>query len=282
LTHPHIQTGLSTAKFGLIMDHLPRAAKLLQGNNLVKLVGLHFHLGSQIFDLSSFPEAVDILLDARDIMANELGYIPEELSPGGGLAIPYTTSDPSTSIDEFVRVIAEATISGCAKRGVPLPHLVVEPGRSISGRAMIAAYKVISRKDMAGVNTPGSATEYLHVDGGMADNLRPALYGARYEASVVTRMNADRTERVHISGRYCESSDILIRDIAFPPTQPGDYLAVPNCGAYTLAMASNYNMTCRPAVVSVREGTATVIQRREAFSDLIARDTFDVLSLTTP
>ncbi len=272
-THPHIQTGLSTAKCGLILNHLSRVVDALKVTESVKLTGLHFHLGSQIFDLSSYPEAVDVLLGARAQLAEALGYLPEELSAGGGLAIPYISKDADTHIEDFVRTVSEATVEGCKKLSMSLPKLVLEPGRSISARAMVAAYEVVSRKDMKDIGLPeGQAVGYLHVDGGMADNLRPALYGARYEASIATRMSAPRTRRVHISGRYCESSDVLIRDIEMPEANPGDIVVMPNCGAYTIAMASNYNLTCRPALVSVKGGHVTLVQRRETFEDLVRRE----------
>jgi diaminopimelate decarboxylase len=272
-THPHIQTGLSTAKFGLILDHLPRVVDVLRDAGSIELIGLHFHLGSQIFDLSIYPEAIDVLLSARAQLAEALGYLPEELSPGGGLAVPYNLAEEDTHIEDFVRTISEATIAGCEKRSMSLPKLVLEPGRSISARAMVAAYEVVSRKDMQDLRLPeGHAVGYLHVDGGMADNLRPVLYGARYEASLATQMSAPRTRKVHISGRYCESSDVLIRDIQMPEANPGEIVVMPNCGAYSIVMASNYNLTCRPALVSVKNGRATLVQRRETFEDLVRRE----------
>jgi diaminopimelate decarboxylase len=272
-THPHIQTGLDTAKFGLIVNHLPRAARVLRSDARLRLVGLHFHIGSQIFDLAAYAEAVDVLLDARAMLADALGQMPEQLSPGGGLAIPYTSDDPDTDIDSFVRVVSEATLAGCARRSMPLPRLVLEPGRSISGRAAVAAYTVISRKDTGeAAALEGGPAGYVHLDGGMADNLRPALYGARYEAAVATRMNAELTRRVRIAGRYCESSDVMIGDILMPQIEPGDIVVMPNCGAYTISMASNYNLTRRPAVISVRDGRASLVQRRETYEDLLARD----------
>lgn len=272
-THPHIQTGLDTAKFGLLAAHLPRAADLIGSSHHVRLDGLHCHVGSQIFDLDVWAEAVEALLDARAEMGRRLGELPPDLSPGGGLGVAYAAGDPAADIAAFVARVAGATVAGCAARSMPLPRLILEPGRSIAARAGVAAYRVIARKEMEAVVPPGGGPiRWLHLDGGMADNLRPALYGARYEAALANRTDAGRTERVSLAGRYCESSDVLVADVMMPPSAPGDVVAMPGCGAYTLAMSGNYNLTRRPAVIAVNDGKATLVQRRETFDDLVRRD----------
>lgn len=276
-THAHIQTGQRDSKFGLEPSHMPDALRLLKAARSTSLAGIHCHLGSQIFELGIYPEAIEIMLDLRALIASTLGYFPVEFSPGGGLGSPHVDNDPDVSIDQFVETVACAVTKGCEQRSMPLPKLVLEPGRSISARSMIAVYSVIARKRLAGGSTRGDLCGgYVHLDGGMADNLRPALYGASYHAAVVTRMDAPRTQRVHLAGRYCESSDILIRDIDMPETGLGDLIAVPGSGAYTLAMASNYNWTCRPALVAVRGGDARLIQRRETIDDLLQREIEEV------
>ncbi len=189
-THPHIQTGLGVAKFGLLTDHLPRAATMIAAGGHIRLAGLHFHIGSQIFDLDSWAEAIEVLLDARALMGRALGELPAQLSPGGGLGVPYASDDPPSDIAGFVAAVSAATVAGCATRAMPLPRLVLEPGRSIAARAGVAAYTVIARKDMAEAAGPDAPQAWLHLDGGMADNLRPALYGARYEAALAARMDA--------------------------------------------------------------------------------------------
>jgi diaminopimelate decarboxylase len=155
---------------------------------------------------------------------------------------------------------------------MPAPRLVLEPGRSIAARAGVAAYRIVARKDFADIAAAEGPSGWLHLDGGMADNPRPALYGARYEAALAARMEAPRTERVSLAGRYCESSDVLVADAMMPTAAPGEVVVVPGAGAYTQAMASNYNLSRRPAVIAVNEGHARLVQRRETFDDLIARD----------
>nr|WP_283938018.1 diaminopimelate decarboxylase [Sphingomonas caseinilyticus] len=271
-THSHIQTGQQDSKFGLQPDQLPEALRLLATARWTSLVGIHCHLGSQIFDLEAYPVAIEIMLDLRAAIGRSLGSLLAEFSPGGGLGTAYVDSDPDVSIDSFVAMIASAVTKGCERRSMPLPKLFLEPGRSISARSMIAVYEVVARKDLANGTSTGEVSQYIHLDGGMADNLRPALYGASYHAAVVTRMDAPRDQRVHIAGRYCESSDILIRNIDMPAVAPGDLIAVPGTGAYTLAMASNYNWTCRPALLAIGSDGARLIQRRETIDDLLRRE----------
>jgi diaminopimelate decarboxylase len=164
--------------------------------------------------------------------------------------------------------IAQAIAAGCAARGLAVPSLVIEPGRSLIARAGVAVYTIIATKAAPGL------PRYLHIDGGMADNIRPALYGAGYTALLANRAAEAPAEMVHVAGRYCESGDVVLRNVALPLAGPGDLLAIAVAGAYTLSMASNYNLVPRPALLLVGEGRARTIQRRETYEDLRRRDVY--------
>ncbi len=267
-THAHIRTGLVDSKFGLpiVTGDAEKALQYASSLPGVQVVGVHAHIGSQILDLEPFVEAVRILLAFSAGMGKKHRFILQEFSPGGGLGVPYTPEDRKISIEGFVQRVTEAVIEECKRHGLSLPKLILEPGRSIVGPAGVALYTVGSRKVIPGVRT------YVAVDGGMADNVRPALYQAKYSVLAANKANKQPTEKVTIAGRYCESGDVLIRDAWLPPLQPGDLLALPTAGAYCLSLASNYNLACRPAVVLVREGKAHLIQRREGYEDLVRRD----------
>lgn len=290
-THAHIATGKASSKFGLPLAALDAAAARVRAAPGLRLAGLHAHIGSQIFDYSAIERAISVLLDCAAQLRTRHGLAIDELSPGGGLGVPYTADQPAPAIEAFVAAIAHATTAGCVARGLPLPRLVIEPGRSIVARAAVALYTIVASKPLARTENQeprteqhaehdgsqfsvlGSpATRYLHIDGGMADNIRPALYGARYTALLADRAGAPAEEQVHIAGRYCESGDVLLRDVRLPRAQPGSLLAVAVAGAYTLSMASNYNLTPRPALVLAHAGQARLIQRRETYADLVARD----------
>jgi diaminopimelate decarboxylase len=286
-THAHIQTGSAVSKFGLPLAALDAAAARLALAPGLRLAGLHTHLGSQILDYAPITQAVDVLLDCAARLRDEHQLAVAEISPGGGLGTPYTADQPTPDVDAYVAAIAQAMRVGCTAHGFPLLRLVVEPGRSIVARAGVALYEIVATKPLPVTDErpktkeklpadaslrPSSALRYLHVDGGMADNIRPALYGARYTALLANRAGAPAAELVHIAGRYCESGDVLIRDIGLPRAELGDILAVATAGAYTLSMASNYNLAPRPALLLVGAGRACVIQRRETYADLAARD----------
>jgi diaminopimelate decarboxylase len=231
-------------------------------------VGLHCHVGSQFRDAAPLVSAVERLLDLAARLHEELGWTPAELSPGGGWAVPYSVEDiwSLPPIEAYVTQVAQAVVGGCAARSLPLPRLVLEPGRSLVARAGVALYTV------GGVKQAGPVT-YVFVDGGLADNPRPALYGARYMALLANRAGDPTALRpVDVAGPYCETGDVLIHGIELPPVQPGDLLAIPVSGAYQLSMSSNYNAARRPAVVWVEQGQAHLIQRRETIADLLARD----------
>jgi diaminopimelate decarboxylase len=272
-THHHIQTGHATSKFGLPLHALDAAAAQIRQAPGLRLTSLHAHLGSQIFDEAPYATAVAVLLDCAQRLRERYGLTIEEINPGGGLGVPYISEQTLPDLERYVATLADSMASGCRARGLPPLRLAVEPGRSIIARAGVTIYTIIARKQFAAeAAQDGSTTGYLHVDGGMADNIRPALYQARYTALLPERVDAPHDSRVHVAGRYCESGDILLRDLALPQAGPGDLLALAATGAYTLSMASNYNLTPRPAVLLLAGGQARVIQRRETYEDLVRRD----------
>jgi len=234
----------------------------------IDLVGLHSHIGSQILDLRGHVAAMGVMLDLVAELKRDLDYEPAHLGAGGGLGIAYTRSDDPPTPRAFVETLRGALEAGAARRGLRTPQLIVEPGRSIAGPAGVTLYTAGSIKDIPGVR------RYVAVDGGMGDNIRPKLYGARYEVLKAAQPEAPAAGKVTIAGKYCESTDILITDAELPLVEPGDILCLPATGAYCLAMASNYNGIPRPAVVMVREGAARVIRRRETLEDLLLAEVF--------
>ena len=264
-THSFISTGQLDSKFGFSVENgqaLDTLRRLL-AVPAADVTGVHAHIGSQIFDLSSYPAAAERVLDFLVTARDQLGFVARELSMGGGLGIAYTSDQEPPRPAQFVQVIADAINEGCSERGLELPRLLIEPGRSIAGPAAVAVYTVGAVKEIPGIRT------YVSVDGGMGDNIRPKLYGSRYEAYKVDAPEAQRSTTVTIAGRYCESTDILIKDAEMPPLATGDLLCLPANGAYSLAMSSNYNYNTRPAVVMVRDGSARLLRRRETYDDLL-------------
>ena len=261
-THDYIRTGAVDSKFGLPLasgDAEIAIEKCLRAPWL-KPIGLHSHIGSQIFELAPYADSVEILLDFAEDMHHKHGFVLGDFSPGGGFGIRYEESDDPPAAAAFVQTIAEAVNSRNRK---PLPRLLIEPGRSIIARAGVALYSVGTIKTIPGVRT------YVSVDGGIADNIRPALYEATYRALLANRETKDSPIRVTIAGRYCESGDVLLREIELPPLSRGDILAIPASGAYHMSMASNYNMVGRPATVLVCDGAATLTRQRETDEDLL-------------
>lgn len=264
-THAKIKTGVTDSKFGFPIWNGDAAKAVERTLSIpgIELVGYHAHLGSQLFDAETMGVAVESMIDFAADMQQEHGVALKEFSPGGGFGIAYTDDDQEIDVNAWASTVGAAVTNACRRHEMPLPELIVEPGRSIVGPAAIALYRVGSRKEIADVRT------YVSVDGGMADNIRPSLYGARYTAAVANRAEGDVYETVTISGKFCESGDLLIENIDLPVLEPGDLLAVPATGAYCLAMASNYNHALRPAVVVVNDGRARLIRRRETYADLI-------------
>ena len=265
-THKYIATGVVDSKFGFpLVSGEEAIAQAVSASNL-NLVGLHFHLGSLIFGVEPYQGAIELILDFAAEMKQKHRFELRELDVGGGFAIQYTLDSPAPPISAYAEVIASKVITKCRELKLALPRLIIEPGRSIVGAAGVALYKVGVVKDIPGVRC------YVSVDGGMGDNIRPALYGAKYEAVVANKMQAKEVKEITIAGKFCESGDILVRDIALPPVSAGDIIAVPGCGAYCLPQASNFNASFKPAIVLVNKGKARLIRRRETFTDLTRCD----------
>ncbi len=266
-THRLTTTGVLDSKFGFPLDtgQAKEAVRQAVAAPNLDLKGVHFHLGSPIFELEPYVEAIGRVLSFASDMREE-GLQMTEFSPGGGFAIAYKETDEPPTPADYAEAIVGALKEGCADHGLPEPQLIIEPGRSITGPAGVALYTVGAIKEVPGVRT------YVAVDGGMGDNIRPALYDAEYVAVVGDAATGDPTQLVTIAGKYCESGDILVRDASVPPVQPGNIIAIPAAGAYTPSMASTYNVIGRPAIVLVADGNATLIRRRESYEDLMAQD----------
>jgi diaminopimelate decarboxylase len=265
-THAHIATGVIESKFGFPMSQAEEAIARAMSSPFFELKGLHFHIGSQIFEFSPYRQATEIVLPFAAEMKSKYGFKLQEFSPGGGLAIQYTEDSPAPTIAEFADVIASTLILESEKLDLEPPRLVVEPGRSIVGPAGVALYRVGATKESAG------GRKYVSVDGGMADNIRPALYDSKYRAVVANKVEDEDLERITIAGRFCESGDVLIEDIDLPKLEPGDIIAIPGSGAYCLPLASNYNASLKPAIVLVKDGKARLIRRRQSYEDLMSHD----------
>jgi diaminopimelate decarboxylase len=258
-THSYVQTGQLDSKFGFGLEDglAQKAIAAVQASEHLELVGLHAHIGSQIFELEPYVKAIEAL---ADLVGD--GDWCRVLNVGGGLGIAYVAEDEPPSIDSYV----EVKVDGVHRLFDPMPRLLIEPGRSLVGNAGITAYTAGTVKEIPGVRT------YIAVDGGMSDNMRPMLYDARYEAVVADRAADVPDTPVTIAGMHCESGDILVRDALLATPRPGDVVVTPATGAYGYAMASNYNGMPRPPVVFCRDGDARVVVRRETYDDLMARD----------
>lgn len=267
-THDKIKTGVIDSKFGFPIWNGDAAAAVQRavGTPGLDLVGYHAHLGSQLFDADTMRVAIEAMVEFAAEMRDRFGVTPREISPGGGFGIAYEAGESEAVFEDWANIIGSALSHSCDRHGLPLPELAVEPGRAIVGPSAVALYRVGSMKDIPGVR------RYVSVDGGMADNIRPTLYGARYTAAIANRAEDEPRKRVTIAGKYCESGDVLIEDIELPELVSGDLLAVPAVGAYCLAMASNYNQALRPAVVLVKDGVARLIRRRETYEDLVVTE----------
>ncbi|RNL39195.1 diaminopimelate decarboxylase [Paraeggerthella hongkongensis] len=267
-THQYIRTGCEDSKFGFTMreDFAFGCVKDVLAAPNVRLAGLHCHIGSQIFSLHSYPEAVEVMVDLMARIQQEYGYRIEELDVGGGLGIAYTADDKPASIDEFAETVTSSVLAACQKYGVAEPRLLTEPGRSLVATAGVTLYTVGIIKTLPNIR------KYVAVDGGMSDNIRTALYHADYEPVIANKAGQPRTEIVTIAGKHCESGDAVVIDMPIQHPDLGDIVAVFGTGAYCYTMASNYNGQPRPAVVFVRDGEARVVTRRETYDDLMSRD----------
>ncbi len=265
-THQYITTGVIDSKFGFPLASGEEAVGQAMSAPNLNLTGLDFHLGSLIFETEPYQQAIELTLDLAAQMKQKYGFELRELNVGGGFAIQYTLDSPAPPVSIYAEEITSKIISKCQELKLTLPRLIVEPGRAIVGQAGVALYKVGVVKDIPGVRC------YVSVDGGMADNIRPALYGAKYEAVVANKVLEKEAGKVTIAGKFCESGDILVKDINLPPVSAGDIIAIPSCGAYCLPQANNYNASLKPAVVLVKEGKARLIRRRETLEDLTRCD----------
>ncbi|MEX1157396.1 MAG: diaminopimelate decarboxylase [Thermomicrobiales bacterium] len=275
-THDYRKTGIPDSKFGLgfATGDAERAVERIIAIAGLRLRGYHAHVGSQIFEIEPFVDTVDAIFGFAAAMRDRFGIVPDEMSPGGGYGIVYEPGDPEPRIEAYAGAVARAAIAAAERHDLPEPVLTIEPGRSIVGMAGVAVYTLGARKVIPGVRT------YVSVDGGMADNIRPALYGAGYTAELVARPTVGNLQSVTIAGKYCESGDVLIERVDLPAFDPGELLAVPAAGAYCLAMASNYNLALRPAVVFVEDGRGWAVQRRETYNDLLLREVVEPVPIS--
>ena len=264
-THEYIRTGHLDSKFGFDPTQLDAVLSDLNQNPSLNCLGLHAHIGSQIFERQPHQDLGEVLIDWL-VKAGHYGLPFSTLNIGGGLGIRYTEVDDPPSIEDWCKTAAQSVVRACNSRQLPLPKLIAEPGRSLIGTACVTAYSIGSRKTVPGIRT------YLSVDGGMSDNPRPITYQSDYSSVIANRMSAPLEETVTLAGKHCESGDILIKDLTLPKTEAGDILVVLGTGAYNHSMASNYNRLPRPAAVLVSEGEANLILARENYDDLIRQD----------
>ncbi len=267
-THSYIQTGQDDSKFGfgLASGAAAQAAKRCLESGRLVLKGFHCHIGSQIFDVTSFEAAGKAMFGFLEELRCETGFVARELNLGGGLGIRYTKGDVSMDPADYAKRLGGFVKAEAEANDYPLPRILVEPGRSIVGEAGTTLYTIGSSKEIPGIRT------YVAVDGGMGDNPRVALYEAKYEAMIASRAAAPLAETVSIAGKCCESGDMIIWDLEVPQWSSGDILAVFATGAYNYSMASNYNRLPRPAMLLVNEGSADIIVERERYEDLIRHD----------
>ena len=261
-THEAIRTGHHGSKFGLPPELALRVVERGLEHGL-DVTGLHVHVGSQLVDTVAHEETIALLASFAARCRDELGWLPRLVNVGGGFGIQHVVDEPDAPLGRLAQDVAKAISQAWDEHDLPTARLALEPGRALVGRAGVTLYRVRTVKRLDGVT-------WVAVDGGMSDNPRPELYGARYTALSASRADQPATETVSIAGLHCESGDVLIDDVSLPPPRPGDLLAVPATGAYTLAMSSNYNATPRPAAVLVGGSAARVIRRREAIDDLLA------------
>lgn len=265
-THKYNTTGTVDSKFGLTMSTWDEAvATAINAPNL-NLEGLHFHIGSGIFETEPYRKSIEVVLEYAAAVKRKHDFEVRVLSIGGGFGVPYRVEEEPPPVSVWAETLTSEIKNQCRRLNLTLPKLIIEPGRAIVARAGVALYRVGAIKDIPGIR------RYVSVDGGMGDNIRHAMYGARHEAVVANRVMEKASEQVTISGKFCESGDVLIEDINLPPLAAGDILAVADCGAYCLPLASNYNASFRPAVVMVREGKARLIRRRETLEDITRCD----------
>jgi diaminopimelate decarboxylase len=267
-THQYTTTGTIESKFGFPLTTGQAGESVnqaLSASNL-NLLGFHFHLGSPVPEIQPYELAMELLLRFAQEMGKKFDLNLSEFDIGGGFAVPYTLDSVVPAIADYARAVSGKLDGLISELGLSRPRLIIEPGRAIVGQAGVALYKVGAIKDIPGIK------KYVCVDGGISDNIRPALYGAKYEALVANKVLEAGREVVTIAGKLCQSGDILARDINLAAAHPGDIIAIPVCGAYSIPMSSNYNAMPRPAIVMVKEGRVRLIRRRETYQDLMDLD----------
>lgn len=266
-SHDYIVTGKKDSKFGfplddeVLQDQISRAIQ----SEYIDFKGLHFHIGSQLFDNGPYLQALDIILELTKKIREKFGVDVSEINFGGGFGIQYIDEERK-SYSYFLDPMMEKMEKFCREEGMERPAVVIEPGRSIVGEAGISVYTIGQIKDIKGVR------KYVSVDGGMTDNIRPALYQSLYTGVIANKADEEKTETVTICGKCCESGDILIRDLKVPEPEQGDIFAIFSTGAYGYSMASNYNRNCIPPVVLVKEGKSRLIVKGQDYEDLLRND----------
>lgn len=264
-THDYIKTGQIDSKFGFapVGETIMNAVKLALDCENLNLKGLHCHIGSQIFETEPYKDAVEIMMNFMKEIKDQTGHIIPELDLGGGFGIHYTDEDKPRETKEYCEVILNKVDEVCSRLNIERPILTIEPGRSIVGNAGITLYTIGAIKNIEGVRT------YVSVDGGMTDNIRPALYGAKYEMAIANKIDEKANTRVAIAGKCCESGDIFIEDICIQKPEIGDILAVFSTGAYGFSMSSNYNKNPKAPVVFIKDGVVRLVSKRQSYEELL-------------
>jgi diaminopimelate decarboxylase len=267
-THDYILTGQEDSKFGFDLNNgqAEQALERALSSSSFSVLGIHCHIGSQIFETTGFVLAAQKIFKKIADWKEAYGFAPAVVNLGGGFGIRYTKEDDPIPVSEYVDQIVSEVKKQVSEQNIAMPEIWIEPGRSLVGDAGTTIYSIGSRKDVPNVR------HYVAVDGGMSDNIRPALYEAKYEAVLANRVLDEKNEIVSIAGKCCESGDMLIWDLPLPKAKPGDYLAVFCTGAYGYSMANNYNRIPRPAVVFVENGEAQLVVKRETYEDLVRLD----------
>lgn len=267
-THSFIRTGQIDSKFGVALDNGEAEEIICQADQMkqIRVVGIHCHIGSQIFDLAPFELAAEKMMNFIGDLKEKYGIEISELNLGGGFGIKYIESDTPVDYEKYIEAVSKVVRKTAKQRAVKLPYIIMEPGRSIVASAGLTLYTVGCVKEIKDVRT------YVSVDGGMGDNPRYIMYGSEYQPVLVQKPNAPLAQTVTIAGKCCESGDVLVDDVKMPAMDSGDLLAILATGAYNYSMASNYNRIPRPPVLMVKDGTVTVAVKRESYDDLIRND----------
>jgi len=267
-THQYTTTGTIESKFGfpLATGQAEEAVNQALSASNLNLLGFHFHLGSPVSEIQPYELAIELIFRFTQEMGKKFDLSLSEFDIGGGFAVPYTLDSKVPTIADYAGALTGKLNGLISGLGLSCPRLIIEPGRGIVGQAGVALYEVGAIKEIPGIK------KYVCVDGGISDNIRPALYGAKYEALVANKALEAEREMVTVAGKLCQSGDILVRDINLVSVHPGDIIAIPVCGAYSIPMSSNYNAMPRPAIIMVKEGRGRLIRRRETYQDLISLD----------